>query len=267
MTPEVSGPERRRRIAELLRSRPFSVEELTVRFAVSPSTIRRDLASLTGSRTIVRTYGGAATITPHETSLREREAIAAPQKQAIARLAASFVGDGARVILDAGTTVAALARNLVSVADLRVITSSITAARVLEGSEQVEVVLLGGTLRHLSSATVGPLAEGVLRDLTVDAAFLGGDGLTAERGIVEQDQQQVSLKRRMIDAARETFVLIDSSKLGRPGPGWWARLTPPWHLVTDAGALEDDLRPFRSLPGVAVHVAEVESRDTPYAER
>ncbi|MGT2425033.1 DeoR/GlpR family DNA-binding transcription regulator [Amnibacterium kyonggiense] len=250
------GSARRDAIAALLHGGPLSVEDLAARFRVSPSTVRRDLALLSGSHPIVRTYGGAVNLAPfHEKSLAERTPIAAGEKQAIARLAASFALPGQRVILDGGTTVGALAGHLAAVGELTVLTNSLTAVRALEHDARVELVLLGGTLRRVSSATIGPLAEAALADATADAAFLGADSLVAGRGLLERDQQQASLKRAMLRAAREPYVLVDSSKLGQDGAGWWARLDAPWHLVTDDGATEAQLEPFRDLPGVAVHLA------------
>jgi DeoR/GlpR family transcriptional regulator of sugar metabolism len=252
----VNGAERRNAIAALLHARPLSVEDLAAQFGISPSTVRRDLARLSDSHPIVRTYGGAVNLAPfHEKSLDERERIAAREKQAIGRAAASFVAAGARVILDGGTTVGALARHLASVGDITVLTNSLTAVRALEREAQVELVLLGGSLRRVSSATIGPLAEAALADVTVDAVFLGADGLVAGRGLLEQDQQQVSLKRAMLRAARAAYVLVDSSKLGLAAAGWWARLDAPWHLVTDAAATEAQLEPFRALSEVEIHLA------------
>lgn len=252
----ISGSARRDAIAALLHAGPLSVDDLATRFRVSPSTVRRDLAALSSSHPIVRTYGGAVNLAPfHEKSLAERAPIAAAEKQAIAQLAASFVLPGQRVVLDGGTTVGALARRLPAVGELTVLTNSLTAARALEHHAQVELVLLGGTLRRVSSATIGPLAEAALGDVTADAAFLGADSLVAERGLLERDQQQASLKRAMLRAVQEPYVLVDSSKLGQGGAGWWARLDPPWHLVTDDGATEEQLEPFRGLPDVRIHLA------------
>lgn len=252
----LGGSARRDAIAALLHASPLSVEDLATRFRVSPSTVRRDLALLSSSHPIVRTYGGAVNLAPfHEKSLDERAPIAAAEKQAIARLAASFVMPGQHVILDGGTTVGALASELVAIGELTVLTNSLTAVRALEHDPQVELVLLGGSLRRVSSATIGPLAEAGLEGATADAAFLGADSLVAGRGLLERDQQQASLKRAMLRAVQEPYVLVDSSKLGLDGAGWWARLDPPWHLVTDDGATAEQLQPFRELPDVEIHLA------------
>ena len=72
-----------------------SVEELSARFEVTASTIRRDLALLNGQGRLARTYGGAMALGAHpEASLRQRTGEAFEQKHAIARWAASVIRPG-----------------------------------------------------------------------------------------------------------------------------------------------------------------------------
>ena len=90
-----------------------SVEELSARFEVTASTIRRDLALLNGQGRLARTYGGAMALGAHpEASLRQRTGEAFEQKHAIARWAASVIRPGENILLDAGSTVGALAHEL-----------------------------------------------------------------------------------------------------------------------------------------------------------
>lgn len=251
----MSAKERRLEIRSLLHETPVSVDELAGRFGVSTSTIRRDLDVLTKSGDIVRTYGGAQTTGGTEQSLRERESIATRQKGAIGRLASSFVTSGSVSILDAGTTVGSLAKNLKYRDGITVVTNGLTATNVLEHSEGVELIVVGGRLRHISSGFVGPLAEQAISGITADAAFLSADGVTATRGLSEGTPEQASLKRLMVDNARDVYVLADSTKLGLDSSHWWTPLDRPWTLITDAGATGDQLDAFRALGNVTIHLA------------
>ncbi|NUP74181.1 MAG: DeoR/GlpR transcriptional regulator, partial [Sinomonas sp.] len=187
----MNASERRSLIAAALEVRAASVEDLAEEFGVSLSTIRRDLDRLTSTGRILRTYGGAVpTASTKEQSLRERELMAGEAKRAIGRCAATFVRADSVNLLDAGTTVGALAEHLVRRADITVVTNGMTTARILEHAEGVGLVLLGGSLRHISSGTVGPLAEAALHTVTADAAFLGADGVDAMRGLSERTDQQ-----------------------------------------------------------------------------
>lgn len=248
--------QRRARIAELLRVGPASVEDLAARFDVSLSTVRRDLERLSADGTIHRTYGGAVPATSsRERTLREREHLEGRAKAEIAALAVDLIDDGATILLDAGTSVGALARLVAGRSGLTIVTNSLTTAELLSSTESGhEIVLLGGALRPISGSTVGPIAEEALRSITVDAAFLSGDGVDAVRGISERTERQAALKRAMIAAAGTVHVLADATKLGSADAHWWARIEAPWSLLTDAAASETQLAPFRER-GVLVRVA------------
>ena len=227
------------------------------RFGVSLSTIRRDLEALEGSDDIVRTFGGARTAVPGELTLRERQSIATPQKAAIGRLARTFVLPGSVNILDAGTTAGALARCLANSEGITVVTNGLTTTQALEHSDGIELIVIGGTLRHVSSGMVGPMAEQALSGITADAAFLGADGVLARGGLSEGTPEQASLKRKMVENSRTIYVLADARKLGTDSSHWWTPLERPWHLVTDDSATDEQLDPFRVLGNVEIHIATV----------
>ncbi|MFI6348339.1 DeoR/GlpR family DNA-binding transcription regulator [Streptomyces sp. NPDC050560] len=252
----MSGAERRAEIRDLLQVRPLSVAELAERYDVSESTIRRDLTRLSGAGEIVRTYGGALSPAgPDEQPLREREQLARAQKAAIAVAAESHVADCRLVLLDAGTTVGALAARLASRGGLTVATPGLTSIDILAGVPGIELIVLGGTVHQLSLGMVGPLAEAAVARLTADAVFLGADGVVAGQGICEARQEQVALKQLMINRSRDVYVLADSGKLGRAESHWWAAFDRSWTLITDTGATGAQLAPFTDDPLCTVELA------------
>jgi DeoR/GlpR family transcriptional regulator of sugar metabolism len=233
-----------------------SVDELSARFAVSPSTIRRDLARLQSLGRIARTFGGAIAIQPpSEDPLSHRLQEAFDAKRGIARWAAQQIGPGETIALDSGSTVAALAHQLRLARDVTVATTSLRVMQELFGTGSVHVECLGGTLRRLSEGLVGPLAEMALERMTFDRAFLGADGVTAEDGICEADLQQTRLKELLASHASHTYVLAHAEKLGRRPFHAWARLPRGWTLVTDESADSAALAPFFAH-GVNVVVVE-----------
>ncbi|MFJ8752602.1 DeoR/GlpR family DNA-binding transcription regulator [Streptomyces sp. NPDC102441] len=229
------------------------VDELSTRFVVSPSTIRRDLARLTADGRLARTYGGA--MAP-EAPLHRRTAQAPEAKRAIAALALTRIAPGGTVLLDAGSTVAALARALRGTgAGVTVATPSLSAVLELGGAEGVHVTCLGGDYRPLSHAFVGPLTEAALERMTFDAAFLGTDGVSPGLGICEAGAEQIRLKELMARRSRRVYVLAHAAKLGAAPFHAWAPWQPGWTLVTDASADPDQVRALRSR-GVEVLLAE-----------
>ncbi|AMM30771.1 DeoR family transcriptional regulator [Sinomonas atrocyanea] len=233
-----------------------SVEELSQRFNVTASTIRRDLALLNDQGKLARTYGGALAIGAHpEASLRQRIGEAFEEKQAIAQWAAGQVQAGESILLDGGSTVGALAHALRDRSGLTVTTPALNTVQELADSPGIHVDCLGGRLRSVSQTFVGPLAEAALERMTFDRVFLGADAVTADDGICEADQAQTRLKELMARRGADVYVLADSSKLGQRPFHAWVRLPLPWTLVTDADADPHEVELFRRA-GVRVTIAQ-----------
>lgn len=236
--PAIGSTARRDRIVQLATTTGLaSVEELSRRFGVTASTIRRDLARLTNDGRLARTYGGAMALAAHpEAPLRQRTGEGFAQKRAIARWAAAQVRPGESLLLDAGSTVGALAHELRTAKDITVATTGLTALQALADVETVHVECLGGTLRPLSQGFVGPLTEAALERMTFDRVFLGTDGISPELGICEADLRQTRLKELMARRADHVYVLAHAAKLGRRPFHAWTPLGEGWTLVTDDAA-------------------------------
>lgn len=234
-----------------------SVDELSTLLGVTPSTIRRDLAKLTLQGKLARTYGGAMSLGHHpEASLRQRLGEAYAAKRAIARWAAAQVEPGETILLDAGSTTGALAEELcglVGLGDLTVVTAGISAMSAL-AEANFEVIALGGRLRPLSQAFVGPLAESAVARLSFDRAFMGADAVHPERGICEAALEQTRLKELMMSRAEHTYVVAHGEKLGQAPFHAWAVMPARWTLVTDDSADAEAVERFREN-GVEVVLA------------
>ena len=240
--------ERRSTIVKLLSALgELSVEELSGRLGVTESTVRRDLQRLASDGRIMRSFGAAVAnrMSLAEPSLAERTATARVEKDAIGAWCAAQVRDGETIVLDAGTTTGRIAAHLRDRSGITVVTSGLTALAELAHAEGVQVVVLGGRLRHLSQGLVGPLTDMSLSAFTFDRAFLGADGLRADLGICEAEMEQTRTKELMASRAAHVYVVADCAKLGASPFNAWARV-PKYTLVTDDNARDDVLEPFRA---------------------
>lgn len=257
----LSALERRRAIVNTASaSSTIGVEELARHFEVTPSTIRRDLARLEHEGKLARTYGGVrAVISGAESSLAERLGEAHLAKQSIARRAAQEISPHETVLLDAGTTVAALAHEVRGLGPLHLVAAGMTVLEELSERTHEDLTLtvdvLGGRLRPLSQGFVGPLAEASVERMSFERAFFGADGVDAEFGINEADLQQTRLKELIAHRSRNVYVLAHHAKLGSRAMDAWAALRLPWTLITDAEADPGRLQLFRDA-GVNVIVAD-----------
>ncbi|RLP78186.1 DeoR/GlpR transcriptional regulator [Xanthobacter tagetidis] len=247
--------DRRTRLLDALAAGEMDVDELARRFEVSASTIRRDLQRLDGEKAVRRTYGGAILANnPSELTLDERMAVNGAQKRAIARAAAGLIGEGETVILDAGSTVAALGQ-LLRGRRLRIVTNNLSLLPFLGRDPGLELIVLGGKFRPTSMSTVGVLAVEAMRRITADHVFTSADGIVAEHGLCEASLDQIALKSLMMSQARQVVVLADASKLGRAAQPFWAPLPPRFTLVTDA-AVRDGQRRALEAAGADLRIAE-----------
>jgi DeoR family transcriptional regulator of aga operon len=235
---------------QLIRDHDFArVTELSDAFGVSEVTVRSDLDHLERRGTVLRVHGGAI---PHlrpirrERSFEEEAAASVAEKAAIGRAAAAHCHDGNTVILDVGTTTAAVARALLERQDLErltVITNGLNIALQLEAATpRFTIIVTGGTLRPLQHSLVNPLAEGVLDQIHADVMFLGCNGVHVEAGVSNINLPEAEMKRRMMQSARRTIAVADSSKLGERSVARICHIDEIDRLVTGAAARPEVIR-------------------------
>lgn len=227
---------RRKAMLEAVRSGVCSIEALCSHFGISEATARRDLGALSKEGLLVRTYGGAATSIGQrepELTLEERRVRQGDIKLRLAEKALECIQDGDTLLLDGGTTTAALAARLSERKGLHVITNNIAALPLLTQLPEGRTTVLGGNLRAPSMTVYGPLAYEALSRLTVDRVFVSADGVT-EHGLCEASPEQSWLKEAMIARAAEVYVLADATKIGRASQQHWTPYPARWFLITDA---------------------------------
>lgn len=237
--------ERRRAILETLnQDGRVLVANLSRQFKTSQVTIRKDLEVLHAQGLVHRTHGGALPATEgalDDPTLREKEKLHRKEKLHIAAASARLVKEGQVVILDSGTTTTAIARALRSFHNLTIITNAVNIAAELSGAT-VEVVLTGGTLRKNSFSLVGPIAEETLRRLSADILFLGVDGFDVHYGLSTPNLLEAKVNRVMVEIAKRTVAVCDSSKFGRRSLSLIVPPTALQQIITDRGVPKSDLR-------------------------
>ncbi|MGC2170223.1 MAG: transcriptional repressor AgaR [Candidatus Sulfotelmatobacter sp.] len=240
--------ERRRAILDILnRQGRVLVTELSRHFQTSQVTIRKDLEILHAHGQVHRTHGGALPAREsalEDPTLREKEKLHRQEKLRIAEAAAGKVTEGQVIILDSGTTTTAIARALRDFRNLTIVTNAVNIAAELAGTA-VEVILTGGTLRKNSFSLVGPIAEETLHRLSADLLFLGVDGFDVQYGLSTPNLLEAKVNRVMVEVAKRTIAVCDSSKFGRRS---LSLIAPPallHEVITDRGIPKSDLRTLK----------------------
>lgn len=251
--------ERRREILRVLgRHGRVTVDEVARRFGVSVVTARGDLDALSESGALVRSHGGG--IRPLDAApehpLKVRESIHYEEKVRIAEAAVKLIQPVQTVILCSGSTSAEVARQLRRNCpeNLTVITYALNIASILAEVPNISLMMLGGLLRNVSNAFVGPQAENMMQSLHADHCFLSTVGLHTEWGLTTLDIMEAQLNRRMIEAAAQVSVLADSSKFGHRSLSLIANFKHIRRVITDNKAPAEDVEKLRSQ-GVEVCLA------------
>ncbi|PSR25762.1 MAG: DeoR/GlpR transcriptional regulator [Sulfobacillus thermosulfidooxidans] len=221
---------RRARIVDIImKNSAVKVEELAHELHASLATIRRDLTYLEKQGQILRTFGGAVSVpSSTELSLQKRALTHLEAKNRIAQAALPLLLTSQSVILDAGTTTGCLARLIPNDVSLTVITNGLNILMDLAYQDQIDLIALGGSLRHLNQAFIGDSAIMQLQTYHVDTCFLGAFGLDPGVGLTSPTAPQAYLKRKMAEAANKVYILADSSKFSISFP----HVTPLPHGVT-----------------------------------
>ena len=238
--------ERQQKIVDILRDRKAAqLEELAQALDVSASTVRRDLESLELRGLVERTHGGAVYKgepakpqpisayggTPGE-ALAERMSDHVDQKQAIGRYAASLIQPQMTLFLDGGSTVIYAAR-LIAARPIQIVTNSLSIANLFADDEQVELLLIGGSLYPRTGVMVGPLATGCLADLHADLLLFSLAGIYGDEAF-NQNMAMAQVEQAMLRQAARSVLLMDSGKFGRKSLARVCGVAEVDQIVTDS---------------------------------
>jgi DeoR family fructose operon transcriptional repressor len=217
-----------------------TVGELAERFGVSIDTVRRDLDQLSADGVLVRTYGGAvslSTISRTDRAVHQRLSLQEQEKEKIAAVAATVVQDGSTIMINGGTTTLALARELRQHRDLTVATNNLLVPGALAPTAVRDIYFFGGAVRSLTLATVGPVSfranSGTELDISCDLAFIGVGAVSPDAGFTTSNLAEAAMMQEMISRAARVAILADSSKFGRRLFAQVSELGAADYLITD----------------------------------
>lgn len=211
-------------------------EVLAEQFQTTLQTVRRDIARLSQAGVIERFHGGVRVIDSgsRNTAYAERQRTHAEAKQRIARTVAAAIAPGTSLFMNIGTTVEAVAHELLHHQDLRVVTNNLHVARILSANPHCEVVVAGGTVRHEDLGVVGESALSFIRQFKVDIGLIGISGIDSDGALRDFDMREVMVARAIVEQSRQVWLVADGSKLGRPAMIEMAPIKAVHTVFTDA---------------------------------
>jgi DeoR/GlpR family transcriptional regulator of sugar metabolism len=247
---------RKQQIIEYLREHgDANVHTLAKLFAVTPTTIRRDLQSFEEQGYVQRSFGKASAklLPPRKLELENPFGRISSAKMRIAQYAASLVKAGETLFVNSSTTA------LITVGFLRGITVTVITnnPRIINirRSAGVGVIITGGELQGRKQSLVGAAANKALAEITVTRAILGVSGISARGGITSDIFPETEINRMMLHNAHTRIVVAEGCKIGRQRSFHSGDINEIDLLITDDTAPARELDALRAC-GLEIVVLE-----------
>lgn len=211
-----------------------SVDEISTALGVTPQTVRKDLAALDKQNKVVRYHGGATLLAGIEyTTYEARKNIAVGQKGRIAKYCATLIPNNVSLIINSGTTTAAVAAELQGHAGLRIVTDSVTISNDIRGFKGIDLIVPGGRVRKSDGAIVGHSTVEFIRQFRPDIAIIGAAAIGQDGSLLDYDMSEVAVAKTIIEGARHVILVVDSSKMDRVAPVRIAHISQVNTVITD----------------------------------
>jgi DeoR/GlpR family transcriptional regulator of sugar metabolism len=240
--------QRKEKILELLREDGSAkVNNLAIIFKVTEVTIRQDLEKLEREGFVIREHGGAHLKNVEDQvrrfSLSQQTNL--KQKENIAIKCLELIHPGDAIILDSGSTTTEIAKKIMNIKGLTVITNALNIGLMLGANPNIEVIMTGGEFKAPTLSLTGQKAADFFKGLNVQKLFLATAGISLKSGLTYPSISDLVVKKAMIDAAETTYLVADSTKFGKSAFASLGALSLIDYIITDEEINEKYKRIFK----------------------
>jgi DeoR family glycerol-3-phosphate regulon repressor len=162
-----------------------------------------------------------------------RRRIAADEKEAIGRAAATLIPNNASLFINIGTTTEAVSQALLDHRELMIVTNNINVANKMRVYPHFEVAIAGGIVRTSDGGVIGEAAVDFFRQFKVDFAVIGTSAIDDDGALLDFDYREVKVAQAIIQNARHVILVSDSTKFDRTAPVRIAHLSQMNTFITD----------------------------------
>lgn len=231
--------ERLNEILELLKKdNKVLVKDLSNKFNVTESMIRKDLNKLEKEGLVERTYGGA--ILPRNlaesTNISNRLINNIDTKKIIATKAFENIKDNDTIFLDISSTNYLLAELLSkSTKKITLVTNMVEITSLFNNPElKIEVICIGGMYNKKLGGVVGSEAIQGISKYRFNKAFIGSCGINIfDKSISNFDLEEGNTKKAIIEASNKTYLLIENKKFNFDGTYKFGTLSDINYIITE----------------------------------
>jgi DeoR family deoxyribose operon repressor len=149
--------------------------------------------------------------------------------------AAGHIRPDETVFIDCGTTLTHLADLIPDNFPITAICYALNIADRLTRKPNVTIVLLGGLYHAASASFSGAGNLDMIESFGINTAFISAAGVDAERGVTCAHFHEAEIKRKVMARARENFLVVDSSKIGKLQRAHFAPMGAFKAIITEHG--------------------------------
>lgn len=209
----------------------ITISELVDRLQVSADTLRRDLSDLEKQGLAQKNHGGAIALNLSAMNRQNRNTLLPDTKKRLGKMVAEKIPGGSTLFLDAGSTVLAVATQIQG--PMTVITPSLDIAQHFSTRADIQLILLGGKWDMQQRLFAGSATVSLLERYRADIAVLGTCALHADLGLSASQEADAEVKRAMLAASAEHWLVADHMKLNHCEPWLVAGLADIHQLFLD----------------------------------
>ncbi len=198
---------------ELDKNGKIFVKDLSERFSISESMVRKDLQALEKQNLLKRTYGGAIKLTRkiiNEVSYLQRINNNIDIKEKVAAKAYEMINDNDTIFLDASSISYCIGK-LIAQGNKKVtvITNMIVMSSVIEATENVQVIYIGGNYNSIAGGTIGSHAISAISNYHCNKVFVGCAGVNFEDGSLSTSiMEDANTKKAIMNISKERYLLL-----------------------------------------------------------
>lgn len=206
--------DRLKKILSLIeQNRSISVNELKDQLYVSAATIRRDLAELARRGMIVRSFGGALSVSSDSGTPRLPTAESTP----IGAIAAELVKNRSVIFLDSSPLTLSMTPHLTQRTGLTVVTDSMRVADALCGRVS-RLYCTGGRYVAGLGVFTGQQAADLVERFRFDQCFISCDALTPDGYLAYYGIERMPVLKAAVTLSRTRVLLCSANQLGQYAP-------------------------------------------------
>lgn len=206
----MSNIQREKEIMELLKETTYAtVDYLSEKLFISPSSVRRDLTNLENRGLVKRTHGGVSLLSaqpgmaPFSIRLQENKR----EKIAIVKMASKLIKPGTSIFIDGSTTALNFSTFLTSDMNVTIFTNNIRLAHLL-ASKHITAYCIGGLVSDCNDViTTGTFALEMLNNIYADILFFTSSALSEDGIITDTSENETSIRKMMMSHSKETVFL------------------------------------------------------------